>query len=298
MHEKKPNSMMGRTQLQELRALCESHPRIFNMKLSPSRDELYAFSERFHSMSFVKGLYDFGELDDAIALLEEGTEKATRNVPGFPERPEVLTKEYQDALDAFRDQKKFEREIRFVRRLSDLIGSCDEGPDHYLNKGQLQKRSTAAKALKRAHLALSDLMRDPYFRESLSALEVQADAMHLRQLLAESPRWIRQSAPKLPFTRARDEVNTRARHLVNRLVDASCRIYGWCDRHVVNHLTSYHWLEFAGECPDLDRTIDETMDRKVARLELREDSDDIVPIDLAEDEWLPAENYHPPWLDA
>lgn len=280
---------MSSTSYQQLDELCQKHPAMFDLLTSPPGDKVEAFLSELHKTAYVRGLFEFGQLKAALKRLESLAPPTLE--------PPTLTSEERQAFDHLREQKRFEREVRFIHRVAKIIGPCDQQIEILAESAQRRKRTDAEKSLSKAFKDLSAVLEDEFFKEKVKSSSTLMRLLRLRDELEQAPEWIAQTHPKYFKMSAQYPDYARTRQLVNRLADACYRFYAACDAKVIAHLTSYPCLVYTAEGNVGEEAMAEALERKVDQFNRRLPDEDNIEVSLR-GEWIPALTLSPPWLAA
>jgi hypothetical protein len=307
-------SLMKTAEYRALSDLCEKHPHIFSMEVSPNFEQLRDFDERFRKSPYVQGLLESGHLDQAINKLENEYAKLTSL------REFVLGGDSEESRQ-HKKYKRLERRVRFIHRLAKLIGPSDrthlfakitgstDKPFAYVKRSDQNKlrKKKIVPSLSKAREQLCELWKDEFFKETL----VSADLDFLHQFIhsiEKAEKIVAEAEPDYVIKTVPDQKTALAKTLINRLADVCYRIYGHCDKTIIEHLTSYDWLSFTFDITNIDDLIEATSHRKQELFKLRtapenekrayltipkEDSESVE----LDGEWGPARNINPPWMN-
>jgi hypothetical protein len=308
----KLETLTNTTEFYALSKLCEDNRGIFSMDASAAFDRLESFSKKFEQTPYVEGLLMWGKpeqandksgrLEQAIGKLESECAQITR-VPDPSRSPEEI--------ERLKAHKCLERRVRFIHRLAKVIGPSDR-PFIILKPGEQNKlQKKVAKSLGQVQKDLRLLLKDEFFQDSLLFGQHRI-LKRLNRDIENAVKFVAEAKPVYPIERISHEKSARAKVLINRLADVCFRIYGNCDETIINHLTSYPWLDCVAEIADIDALIEQALMRKIhwfkrrvpnqdgdseSSFECRIPNEDSESVEL-DGEWLPARTLDPPWMEA
>ena len=286
-----------RNVFESLHELCEAHPHIFTHASSPTAEELATFEREFLRTSYVSGMMDGGHVAAAIKKLEAGFKTGLVPPARFPDLSD-------EAWENYLDQKRREREVRFLHRLAVIAGPVDAPMQLHDIGGEANKQKKAAAALRKADKALSAIWENEKFVASVSPASSLNILVYLRKNLDAAASIVDQVRVEYPFKRARNKSTAQSIQMIDRVSDSCFRIYAYCDKAVLEHLAQCEWLNREINDVDWVEIMKAALARKIGQYERRIPKEDYAEAGLLGKwlpiaaEWAPAINLNPPWMQA
>lgn len=279
--------MMGDASFVVLSKLFDQHPAVSDMHTSPAPEVLNAFQARLMESPYVKGLFRFGRLREALDALEAGYQ-AFRRLHCVPVTDAALV-----------EQKRKEREVRFIMRLAAVLGPAFSAITVPANVEQNERQEALVDALKDARGKLALLLQDEFFREDLAEDWRVAVLRRMLDDMTKAGSWLAPESYRPVKKRDKENVETSTastRQIANRLSDACFRIYANCDEHILKLLLTFDWL---GEIkpPEMRKLIQESLERKIDQFNRKSPNEDYVGTDLF-GQWCVSRDIDPPWMAA
>ena len=288
---------MNHVAFERLDTLCRAHPHVFTHASSPTAEELAAFERELQRMSYVSKMMADGHMAAAMKKLEAGFKKP----PAIFVRPADLTNE---AWEKLKDQKRQEREVRFIHRLAVIAGPVDGPMRLYDIREETDKQKKAAAALLKADKALSAILANEFFVSSVfpeTSLEI---LVQLAKNLKTASSIVQQTRPEYPYDRVRNEDTAQSIQMIDRVSDSCFRIYAYCDKDILEHLKRCEWLNRKINTVDWVKIMQAALARKIGQYERRIPEEDYTEAGLLGEwrpfmgSWSPAINLNPPWMQA
>lgn len=279
--------MMGDTSFAALSELFAQHPAVSDMHTSPASEVLYAFQAQLMESPYVQGLFRFGRLREALDALEAGYQ-AFRHLHCVPVTDTALI-----------EQKRKEREVRFIMRLAVLLGSAFRPIAVPANVDQNERQEALVDALKDARGKLALLLQDEFFREDLAEDWRVAVLHRMLDDMTKAGNWLVSESYRPVKKQDKENVETSTastRQIANRLADACFRIYANCDEKVLKLLLAYEWLKPISVAQS-KALILESLERKIDQFNRKLPNEDYVGTGLF-GQWLVSRDIDPPWMAA
>jgi hypothetical protein len=290
-------SKMKHNAFESLHELCEAHPHIFTHASSPTAEELETFEREFRRTSYVIGMMADGHVAAAIKKLEAGLKMGLVPAARPPDLPDEAWRNYPD-------QKRQEREVRFLHRLAVIAGPVEKPMQLYGIGKEADKQKKAAAALRKADKALSAIWKNEKFVASVLPASSQNILAYLRKNLDAAASIVDQVRVEYPYKRARNKSTAQSIQMIDRVSDSCFRIYAYCDKAILEHLAQCEWLNREINDVDWVEIMKAALARKIGQYERRIPKEDYVEAGLLGKwlpiaaEWAPAINLNPPWMQA
>ena len=284
---------MGTLAFRKFDRLCSDHPHIFTHASSPSAEELNAFDKELTKMSYVRGMQEDGHLEEAIKKLENGFSGTI-----------IRVQPCKEACEALKLQKRLERKTRFIHRLAQIAGAADTSLRLYDISEEAKKLKAAANAMRKASQRLNAIFENEYFLAAVNSWHSLSILVELKRNLEAGAGIVSDTEPNYPFERVRNRDTARSRQMISRVADSCYRLYGYCDKSVLEDLKNCAWLNRSDNSLDWTEIMEAALSRKVNQFNRRmpvEDYSDpglLGDWNVVSEPWPPAMILDPPWMRA
>lgn len=287
----------------DLMDFIDRNPHFTNMQNSPSGEEWEEFFRGLKGFAYVRWILRRPYYLKAVDLLEKGYKK-WRLETSLPQG---------DFSPEFINSKKLEREVRFLMRLSSLLGSPTGGFEYFFYNDQVDRLNGLKCELKGAGSKINMLLRDQSFRDAISTdkrvlrlqrlekelncvvdildgLHINEDSYFLVRNTLKGGDGGRQSA-------------MRSRDLLGRLADACFRLYGNCDSTILRNLNKFDWLPEINS-RDIKHVMDRALNKKINEYAYQmtmQSEPGNWPTQNIQDpplNWSVQRSITPPWMEA